>query len=73
MHTMNNARSTFPLLLQDERSAVRLKPALLALLVMLATAATGLLLMSLAEGHHLVRAQGVLRALLDHSAASLPV
>jgi hypothetical protein len=73
MHTMKSARSTFPLLLQDERSAVRLKPALLALLVILATAATSLFLMSLAEGIHLGRARGVLRALLDHSAASLPV
>ncbi|MGH6903745.1 MAG: hypothetical protein ACREIR_13510 [Geminicoccaceae bacterium] len=70
---MKSPRSTFLSLLQDERSAVRLNPALLALLVILVTAATGLLLMSLAEGIHLGRARGVLRALLDQSAGSLPV
>ena len=61
--------STFSLLFHDERSAVRLKTAALASVVILATAATGLLLMSLAEDIHLNRARGVLRALLDDPGA----
>jgi hypothetical protein len=40
---------TFSLLLRDQRSAVRLKAAALASLVVLATAATGFLLMTLQE------------------------
>ena len=40
---------TFPLLLRDQRSAVRLKTAALASIVVLATAATGFLLMTLQE------------------------
>ena len=65
--------STFALLFNDERSAVRLKTAALASVVILATAATGLLLMSLAEDIHLNRARGVLRALLDASAGTRSV
>ena len=65
--------STFALLFHDERSAVRLKTAALASVVILATAATGLLLMSLAEDIHLNRARGVLRALLDASAGTRSV
>jgi len=61
--------STFSLLFHDERSAVRLKTAALASVVILATAATGLLLMSLAEDIHLNRARGVLRVLLDDPGA----
>ena len=63
-------RSTFSLLFHDERSAVRLDTAALASVVILATAATGLLLMSLAEDIHLNRARGVLRALLDDPAGT---
>jgi hypothetical protein len=40
---------TFSLLLRDQRSAVRLKAAALASVVVLATAATGFLLMTLDE------------------------
>jgi hypothetical protein len=65
--------STFSLLFRDERSAVRLKTAALASVVVLATAATGLILMSLAEGIHLNRARGFLRALLDGVAGTASV
>ncbi|MGH6884885.1 MAG: hypothetical protein ACREGK_02280 [Geminicoccales bacterium] len=70
---MKSVRSTFPLLWDDERSAVRLKAAVLASLVVLVTTATGLLLMSLAEDIYQDRARGVLWAVADRPAASLPV
>ena len=73
MHIRKSPRSTVSLLLQDDRSAVRLNAAFLAMLTTPVTAAAGLLLMSLAEGIHLGRARGVLRALLDQAAGSLPV
>jgi hypothetical protein len=73
MLMMKRLRSTFPLLWDDERSAVRLRAALLASLVVLATTATGLLLMSLAEDIHQNRARGVMRALNDIPAAIAPV
>ena len=69
MPVTNSLRSTISLLLHDERSAVRPRTAALASVAVLATAATGLLLMSLAEDIHFNRARGVLRALLDGSGA----
>jgi hypothetical protein len=73
MLVMECLRSTFPLLLDDERSAVRLKPALLTSLIVLATTTTGLLLMFLAEDIHQHRAGKVLRALHGGPAATAPV
>jgi hypothetical protein len=70
MTDSNRPSSTFSDLFHDERSAVRLRTAMLASVVILATAATGLLLMSLAEDIHLNRARGVLRALLEGSAGT---
>jgi hypothetical protein len=72
MLIIRRLRSTSSLLFNDERTAVRLKPAALASVVTLATGATGLLLMSLAEDIHQGRARGVLRALLD-GAAGMPL
>ena len=46
---MRRICAIFPLLLSDERSAVRRKAAVLSALFVLVTAATGLLLMSLGE------------------------
>jgi hypothetical protein len=78
---MRRIATIFPLLVRDERSAVRLKAATLASLVPLVIAATGLVLMSLSEDHHQERARRVLFALhvgpqvagpsgLDHPAPS---
>jgi hypothetical protein len=72
MAVIKGFRSTFPLLWDDERSAVRLRAALLASLVVLATTVTGLLLMSLAEDIYQSRARGVMRALHDIPAATAP-
>jgi hypothetical protein len=58
---------TFSLLLRDQRSAVRLKIAALASLIVLATAATGFLLMTLGEAAYQNRAKRVLFALHDDS------
>jgi hypothetical protein len=71
MPVTKRSSSTFSLLFHDERSAVQLKTAVLASVVILATAATGLLLMSLAEDIHLNRARGVLRALLVDGTTSV--
>jgi hypothetical protein len=60
---MRRIATIFPLLIRDERSAVRLKAATLASLVVLVTAATGLLLTSLSEDHYQERARRVLFAL----------
>ena len=70
MPVLERSPSTFSLLFHDERSAVRLTTAALASVAVLATAATGLLLMSLAEDIHLNRARGVLRVLLDDPAGT---
>jgi hypothetical protein len=71
---MKHLRSTFPLLLDDERSAVRLKAALLTSLLVVGITASGLLLMSLAEDiHQHRRARGVLFALHVDPATLPPV
>jgi hypothetical protein len=49
MNTMARAWLTFAFLLRDQRSAVRHKAATVASVAVLATAATGFLLMTLAE------------------------
>ena len=49
MRMIKRTWQTFSVLLRDQRSAVRLKAAALASVVVLATAATGFLLMTLDE------------------------
>ena len=73
MNRMKRPPSTLPRLLHDERSAVRFKVAVLASFVVLATAAAGLLLMSLSEGLYQSQAERVLTALLDEPASRLTV
>jgi hypothetical protein len=68
MSAIPRSLSTIPLLLRDERSAVRIKAAAMASLVILGTVATGLLLMSLSDGLYERRAYG--RLLAGHDAAA---
>jgi hypothetical protein len=60
---MRAIRTLFPLLARDDRSAVQPKAAIVASLVILATAATGLYLTSLGEAAYEQRARRVLFAL----------
>jgi hypothetical protein len=69
---MRRIATIFPLLVRDERSAVRLKAATLASLVTLVIVATGLVLTSLSKDHHQERARRVLFALHAESQVAGP-
>lgn len=62
---MRRIRRKLPLLLSDERSAVRRKAASLLALVVLGTAAAGLILMSFSEQTYQDQSRRVLRASQD--------
>jgi hypothetical protein len=70
MSAIQKSLSTIPLLLRDERSAVRVRAAAVASLVILGTVATGLLLMSLSDGLYERRAYGRLLAVHDTAATT---
>jgi hypothetical protein len=73
MSVIQRSLSSVPVLLRDERSAVRIRAAALASLVILGTVATGLLLMSLSDGLYERRAHGRLMAVHDTAASSWSV
>jgi hypothetical protein len=68
MRMIKRTWQTFSVLLRDQRSAVRLKAAALASVVVLGTAATGFLLMTLDEPAYQDRTKRLF-VLRDHPAA----
>jgi hypothetical protein len=68
---MRRIGTMFPLLLSDDRSAVRRTTAVLFSVVVLATAATGLLLVSLGEQTYRDHDRRVLRASQDLASGPL--
>jgi hypothetical protein len=68
---MRRICAILPLLLNDERSAVRRKAAVLSALVVLVIAATGLILMSLGEHAYRGADRRVLTASQDREGAPL--